>query len=135
MTKARTLLLRWFFATTTDAAQKTSLKDGLLQAFATIPVNIDDALQNLSDPLGLGVLDDTHSQTSAARSQEVSTETFGAMVSRLLPLLMTKARTLLLRWFFATTTGAAQKTFWVNTAAVLVSGAKVTILKFALKAA
>jgi hypothetical protein len=28
------------------------------------------------------VLDDTHSQASAARSQEVSTETFGAMVSR-----------------------------------------------------
>ncbi len=46
-----------------------------------------------------------------------------------LPLLMTKARTLLLRWFFATTTGAAQKTFWVNTAAVLVSGAKETIDK------
>ena len=59
-----------------------SLKDGLLQALATIPANFDDALQNLSDPLGLGVLDDTHSQTSAARSQEVSTETFGAMVSR-----------------------------------------------------
>ncbi|CAC9593859.1 Ferrous iron transporter FeoB [uncultured Gammaproteobacteria bacterium] len=59
-----------------------SLKDGLLQALATIPANFDDALQNLSDPLGLGVLDDTHSQISAARSQEVSTETFGAMVSR-----------------------------------------------------
>jgi ferrous iron transport protein B len=56
-----------------------SLKDGLLQALATIPANFDDALQNLSDPLGLGVLDDTHSQTSAARSQEVSTETFGTM--------------------------------------------------------
>ena len=59
-----------------------SLKDGLVQALATIPANLDDALQNLSDPLGLGVLDDTHSQASAARSQEVSTETFGAMVSR-----------------------------------------------------
>ncbi|CAC9654867.1 Ferrous iron transport protein B [uncultured Gammaproteobacteria bacterium] len=59
-----------------------SLKDGLIQALTTIPVNLNEALQNLSDPLGLGVLDDTHSQASAARSQEVSTETFGAMVSR-----------------------------------------------------
>lgn len=39
-------------------------------------------MQNLSDPLGLSVLDDTHSQELAAESQEVSTATFGAMVSR-----------------------------------------------------
>jgi ferrous iron transport protein B len=35
-----------------------SLKDGLIQALTTIPVNLNEALQNLSDPLGLGVLDD-----------------------------------------------------------------------------
>lgn len=63
-------------------APEYSLKDGLAQALATIPANLNDALQNLSDPLGLGVLNDMHSQASAAQSQEVSTETFGAMVSR-----------------------------------------------------
>lgn len=59
-----------------------SLIDGLVGAWATVPENFANALQNLLDPLGLGVLDDTHSQTLAARSQEVSTATFGAMVSR-----------------------------------------------------
>ncbi len=61
---------------------KYSLKDGLAEAFATIPINLNDAMQNLLDPLGLDVLDDTDSQTSAAQSQEVSITTFGAMVSR-----------------------------------------------------
>ncbi len=59
-----------------------SLVGGLEEALSTIPVNVSDALQNLSDPLGLSVLDDTHSQELAAESQEVSTATFGAMVSR-----------------------------------------------------
>ncbi len=59
-----------------------SLVGGLEEAFATIPDNVADALQNFSDPLGLGVLEDTHSQDLAAESQEVSTATFGAMVSR-----------------------------------------------------
>ena len=58
------------------------LVGGLTEAIETIPVNLGDALQNLSDPLGLGVLDDTHSQDLAAESQEVSASTFGAMVSR-----------------------------------------------------
>mgnify|MGYP001589818009 CR=1 FL=1 len=55
---------------------------GLGEALATVPVNIADALANVADPLGLSVLDDTHSQDLAAESQEVSTDTFGAMVSR-----------------------------------------------------
>jgi ferrous iron transport protein B len=59
-----------------------SLVGGLEEALSTIPANVSDALQNLSDPLGLSVLDDTHSQELAAESQEVSTATFGAMVSR-----------------------------------------------------
>ncbi|MDC9726768.1 MAG: ferrous iron transport protein B [Candidatus Thioglobus sp.] len=65
-----------------EGASEYSLVAGLGEAFATIPANLNDALQNLSDPLGLGVLDDTHSQTLAAETQEVSTATFGAMVSR-----------------------------------------------------
>jgi ferrous iron transport protein B len=59
-----------------------SLIGGLTQAVQTIPVNLADALRNIADPLGLGVLDDTYSQTLAAETQEVSTATFGAMVSR-----------------------------------------------------
>jgi ferrous iron transport protein B len=59
-----------------------NLIGGLIEAVQTIPVNLVDAFKNISDPLGLGVLDDTHSQTLAAKTQEVSTATFGAMVSR-----------------------------------------------------
>jgi ferrous iron transport protein B len=59
-----------------------NLIGGLIEAAQTIPVNLADALKNISDPLGLGVLDDTYSQTLAAETQAVSTATFGAMVSR-----------------------------------------------------
>ena len=59
-----------------------SLIEGLKEALATIPANVSDALQNLSDPLGFEVLKDTHSQDLAAESQEVSVDTFGAMTSR-----------------------------------------------------
>lgn len=58
------------------------LLGGLQKALATIPVNLKDALDNISDPLGLSVLDDTHSQDLSAASQEVSIDTFGVMVSR-----------------------------------------------------
>ncbi len=69
-------------AASKEAAPEYSLIDGLMRAFATIPVNLGNALQNLSDPLGLGVLNDIDKQASAASSQEVSSTTFGAMVSR-----------------------------------------------------
>ncbi len=68
-----------------EAVEETveyDLQAGLTEALETIPLNLSDALDNLSDPLGLSVLDDTHSQDLAAESQEVSTATFGAMVSR-----------------------------------------------------
>ena len=72
-------------APATQAAEEAgeyNLQVGLVEALETIPVNLSDALDNLSDPLGLSVLEDTHSQDLAAESQEVSTATFGAMVSR-----------------------------------------------------
>ncbi|SHN92025.1 Ferrous iron transport protein B [Bathymodiolus heckerae thiotrophic gill symbiont] len=65
-----------------QAEAEYSLMGGLTEAVETIPINLGDALRNLYDPLGLGVLDDTHSQTQAAQTQEVSTATFGAMVLR-----------------------------------------------------
>ncbi len=67
------------------AAEKEAeynLLNGISEALATIPANVSDAVVNISDPLGLRVLDDTHSQDLAATSQEVSTDTFGVMVSR-----------------------------------------------------
>lgn len=67
---------------TSEQETEYDLLGGLGEALATIPVNLGDALDNISDPLGLSILDDTHSQTLAAETQEVSTDTFGAMVSR-----------------------------------------------------
>ncbi|MCW8955606.1 MAG: ferrous iron transport protein B, partial [Gammaproteobacteria bacterium] len=52
------------------------------EAFTSIPVNLAEALSNLSDPLGLNVLDSSHDQALAAEQQQVDTATFGAMVKR-----------------------------------------------------
>ena len=65
-----------------EAVAEYDLVNGVSEALATIPVNITEAVSNISDPLGLSVLDDTHSQDLAAESQEVSADTFGVMVSR-----------------------------------------------------
>ncbi|WP_053951881.1 ferrous iron transport protein B [Candidatus Thioglobus autotrophicus] len=65
-----------------EIAAEYDLVNGVSEALATIPVNIAEAVSNISDPLGLSVLDDTHSQDLAAESQAVSADTFGVMVSR-----------------------------------------------------
>lgn len=64
--------------------QQTSpgLYEQLSEALATIPVNLTDALSNLSDPLGFNVLDSSHDRSLAAEQQQVDTATFGAMVKR-----------------------------------------------------
>ena len=54
----------------------TSLK----VALATIPTNLADAIDNLADPLGLGILDTSEDLEQAAAAQEVHGATFGAMV-------------------------------------------------------
>lgn len=54
---------------------------GINEAFETIPANLTDAMGTWSDPLGLDV-GDVSSTELAAEEQEVSTGTFGAMVSR-----------------------------------------------------
>ena len=54
---------------------------GINEAFASIPANLTDAMGTWSDPLGLSV-GDVSSIDAAAEEQEVSTGTFGAMVSR-----------------------------------------------------
>ncbi|MBI3187735.1 MAG: Fe(2+) transporter permease subunit FeoB, partial [Gammaproteobacteria bacterium] len=58
------------------------LGDALTSALETIPVNLDDALSNLGDPLGLNVLDSSVDQQLAAETQSVDTATFGAMNAR-----------------------------------------------------
>ena len=57
------------------------LSAALSEAVATIPVNLVDALGTWADPLGLASVDasDTH---AVANDQQVSTGTFGAMVTR-----------------------------------------------------
>jgi len=59
-----------------------SLIDSMGEALQTIPGNLLDVLNNLTDPLGFNVLDSTSDQNAAASEQDVDTATFGAMVKR-----------------------------------------------------
>ena len=59
-----------------------NLSTGLLDAVATIPANLGDALDNMSDPLGLGAIKDVKDSATAAATQDVDEATFGAMESR-----------------------------------------------------
>ncbi len=68
-------------AGTTEEAE-FSLGDSLNEALQTIPDNLLDVLNNLTDPLGFNVLDSTSDQNAAAAEQDVDTATFGAMVKR-----------------------------------------------------
>lgn len=69
-------------ATTNTEEQAFVLGNALSAAFATIPANIGDALNNLGDPLGLNVLESSVDQQLAAQAQSVDTATFGAMNAR-----------------------------------------------------
>ncbi len=64
------------------AAKEPSIIKQLSAALSSIPDNLKKALNNLSDPLGLNVLDSSHNQNLAAKEQQVDTATFGAMVKR-----------------------------------------------------
>ncbi|MBU0501354.1 MAG: Fe(2+) transporter permease subunit FeoB [Gammaproteobacteria bacterium] len=57
------------------------LKTRLMEAFATIPANLGDAMGTWGDPLGLDV-GDLSSLETAAEEQGVATGTFGAMAAR-----------------------------------------------------
>jgi ferrous iron transport protein B len=66
----------------TDAEEEPfSLWGGIKEAFATIPTNLAGVTDMILDPLGLNV-GDISSTEVAAEEQEVSTGTFGAMISR-----------------------------------------------------
>jgi len=62
--------------------EEFSLIASINEAFSTIPTNLLDVANNLTDPLGFNILDSTADQQSAASEQDVDTATFGAMVKR-----------------------------------------------------
>jgi len=69
-----------------DAAQSSEeaafdLRTALIDAFATIPVNLAEALGAWADPLGLDI-GELNDPTAVAKEQEVSADTFGAMTVR-----------------------------------------------------
>lgn len=57
-----------------------SLKAKFSEAVTTTKVNLDDAFQNMGDPLGLRTLDANSSTEDAAAEQEVSHALFGTLV-------------------------------------------------------
>lgn len=70
-------------ATVAETHTAYSLSAGLSEAVATIPENLSGALHSLTDPLGLGAIDnnvDNREQT--IEEQGVQTATLGAMVER-----------------------------------------------------
>lgn len=69
-----------------DAGQSSEdtafdLGAAVIDAFATIPVNLAEALGAWADPLGIDV-GELNDPTAVAEEQEVSTDTFGAMAAR-----------------------------------------------------
>ncbi len=65
----------------TEEDEAFSVFAGLSEAFATIPANLAELGSMLLDPFGLDI-GDVSDQTIAAESLEVSSGTFGAMVTR-----------------------------------------------------
>jgi len=68
-------------ASTQQQAQQT-IPEQLMAAVESIPANLSEAMNNLADPLGLGVLDSSDEQNLAAQEQGIHTATFGAMAKR-----------------------------------------------------
>lgn len=64
-----------------EAEAGFSLWGGIGQAFATIPVNLAEVAERITDPLGLDI-GDVASLEAAAADQEVTTGTFTAMAAR-----------------------------------------------------
>ena len=62
-------------------AEAFDLGTSLAAAFATIPVNLADALGSWADPMGLAV-GDLSDQAAVAEAEGVTTGTFGAMAAR-----------------------------------------------------
>ncbi len=66
----------------TQQVAEFSLTQSLSVAVESVPRNLLAVLDNLTDPLGFNVLENTTDQQAAATEQNVDTATFGAMVKR-----------------------------------------------------
>jgi ferrous iron transport protein B len=55
---------------------------GIGEAFASIPKNLADLTNQVLDPIGLSILNDTGDQQAAAAAQDVHYTTFGQMATR-----------------------------------------------------
>ncbi len=66
--------------TLTEEEKEFNLISALKEAANTIPVNLKESINTLSDPLGLGILETSKDLAQAAAAQEVHGATFGAMV-------------------------------------------------------
>ncbi len=69
----------------TDASEPEAtptFSESFSEALQSIPANLMDVLNSLTDPMGFRVLESTSDQLSAAEEQDVDTATFGAMVKR-----------------------------------------------------
>jgi ferrous iron transport protein B len=66
-----------------DVAEEAwTFKGRWQEAAVSVEDNLKETFNNLTDPLGLRVLDSSESVEAAASEQEVSTSTFGAMAER-----------------------------------------------------
>ncbi|OLP16984.1 ferrous iron transport protein B [Leptolyngbya sp. 'hensonii'] len=67
---------------TSEEAEPFDFWGGIREAFASIPKNLADLTNQVLDPIGLSILNDTGDQQAAAAAQEVSYTTFGQMATR-----------------------------------------------------
>jgi len=65
-----------------EPAEAFDFWGGIGKAFASIPQNLADLTNQVLDPIGLGILNDTSDRQAAAEAQEVSYTTFGQMATR-----------------------------------------------------
>jgi ferrous iron transport protein B len=65
-----------------EAPEAFDFWGGIGSAFASIPKNLADLTNQVLDPIGLSILNDTGDQKAAAEAQEVSYTTFGQMATR-----------------------------------------------------
>jgi len=65
-----------------EAAEPFDFWGGIGEAFASIPKNLADLTNQVLDPIGLSILNDTSDQQAAAEAQEVHYTTFGQMATR-----------------------------------------------------
>lgn len=67
---------------TNEAEEPFDFWGGMGEAFASIPTNLANLTNQILDPIGLSILNDTGNQQAAAKTQDVHYTTFGQMALR-----------------------------------------------------